>query len=227
MIQVEHVVVRLGGRRILNGVDLHAKPGEVTMLFGPNGAGKTTTLRTINGLVRPESGAVRVADCSLAEQRDKVRRQVSYLPQGVRFQPRLPVRALVRFYGSLRGVPVPRQEALLGEWGLADVGRQRAGTLSGGMRQRLGIVVLLLPDAPVLLLDEPGLSLDPVWRDRMKQCMREEARRGRTVLLATHLVDEWTDHADAAIWCDQGRVEKTLKPSDAWTVAQMEEPSAS
>ena len=227
MIQVEQAVVRLGGRRILNGVDLNAKPGEVTMLFGPNGAGKTTTLRAINGLVRPDSGTVRVADCSLAEHRGKARRQVSYLPQGVRFQPRLPVRALVRFYGSLRGVSVTRQEALLEEWGLAGVGRQRAGTLSGGMRQRLGIVVLLLPDAPVLLLDEPGLSLDPVWRDRMKQRVREEARRGRTVLLATHLVDEWTEHADAALWCDQGKVENRLNPPEARPAAEAKGPSAS
>jgi ABC-type multidrug transport system ATPase subunit len=107
-----------------------------------------------------------------------------------------------------------RAEAVLEFAGLRDEATIRTGELSGGLRQRLGLALLLLPDAPVLLLDEPGLSLDPTWRKRLQDTLRFEAERGKTVLLTTHLIGEWNNIAHRCLLCRDGRIEKELDPSN-------------
>ena len=96
--------------------------------------------------------------------------------------------------------------------GLGDAARVRTEKLSGGMRQLLGVAFLLLADAPVLLLDEPGLSLDPGWRKWLQQKLRFEAQRGKTILVTTHLIAEWNDVADRCLLCHDGIIERELDP---------------
>jgi ABC-2 type transport system ATP-binding protein len=98
--------------------------------------------------------------------------------------------------------------------GLGEVARARSEKLSGGMRQRLGLAFLLLADTPVLLLDEPGLSLDPGWRRWLQQKLRFEAERGKTILVTTHLIAEWNDVADRCVVCRAGVIERELDPSE-------------
>ena len=98
--------------------------------------------------------------------------------------------------------------------GLREFERLPTGELSGGTRQRLGLALLLLPDAPVLLLDEPGLSLDPGWRKRLQETLRFEAERGKAVLVTTHLIAEWNNVAHRCLLCRDGAIERELDPSD-------------
>jgi ABC-2 type transport system ATP-binding protein len=118
----------------------------------------------------------------------------------------------LRFYAGLRGVPVSRCEAMLQLTGLGEVAKVRTEKLSGGMRQLLGIAFLLLADAPVLLLDEPGLSLDPGWRKWLQQKLRFEAERGKAILVTTHLIAEWNNVADRCLLCRDGIIERELDP---------------
>ena len=97
--------------------------------------------------------------------------------------------------------------------GLGDAARVRTEKLSGGMRQLLGVAFLLLADAPVLLLDEPGLSLDPGWRKWLQQKLRFEAERGKTILVTTHLIAEWNDVADRCLLCRDGAIDRELDPT--------------
>jgi ABC-type multidrug transport system ATPase subunit len=97
--------------------------------------------------------------------------------------------------------------------GLREFADVRTNELSGGTRQRLGIALLLLPDAPVLLLDEPGLSLDPAWRKRLQETLRFEAARGKTVLVTTHLIAEWNNVAHRCLLCRDGIIDRELDPS--------------
>ena len=110
---------------------------------------------------------------------------------------------ILRFYARLRGVASSRYEAVLDLAGLRGFERVPTGKLSGGTRQRLGLALLLLPDAPVLLLDEPGLSLDPGWRKRLQETLRFEAGRGKSVLVTTHLIAEWNRVAQRCLLCLQ------------------------
>ncbi|GAA5482578.1 ABC transporter ATP-binding protein [Haloferula sargassicola] len=212
MILTENLTQRYGRHEVLRGLSLDAREGEVTLLIGSNGAGKTTTLRILAGLGRASSGSARVAGIDVLRHRRRAQRQLSYLPQGVAFHPRLSCRQVLGFYARLRGVDRGRIDHVLDLTGLAVHAEKRAGKLSGGLRQRLGLATLLLPDVPVLLLDEPGLSLDPEWRGKLQSLLRDEAARGKTVLVTTHLLAEWEGAADRCLSCRDGRIEGEVDP---------------
>ncbi len=200
--------------RVLRGVSFRAEPGEVTLLVGANGAGKSTTLRILSGLSRAEGGEALINGTSVVRERIAAQGKSSFLPQGVAFHPRLSCRYLLRFYARLRGCGDVRADEMLRVAGLETHAKKRTGALSGGLRQRLGLAMLLLPDAPVLLLDEPGLSLDPEWRERLQMLLASEARRGKTVLVATHLLAEWEGAADRCLLCRDGRIAGEIDPEN-------------
>ena len=199
--------------RVLDGLDLDARPGEVTLLVGANGTGKTTLLKQVCGLSTPDAGRIVIAGADLATSRQAALAALAYLPQSPRFHPRLTVAAILEFYAALRGLNAARARAAEARWRLTDVRDQATGRLSGGTRQRLALAVQSLPDAPVLVLDEPGLSLDPDWRRFLHAELRETARRGVTVLVATHLLGEWDGQADRCLVLEQGRVARELPAS--------------
>ena len=212
MISAHNIVKNYGHKLVLRGITLRANAKQITLMVGPNGAGKSTTVKVLAGLIRPNSGTVQVNGFDIVKQRIPAQRSIAYLPQRPSFHPKLTCLEILRFYAGLRGVPASRCEAMLQLTGLGDVARLRTEKLSGGMRQLLGIAFLLLADAPVLLLDEPGLSLDPGWRKWLQQKLRFEAERGKTILVTTHLIAEWNDVADRCLLCRDGIIERELDP---------------
>ena len=184
------------------------------MLVGANGAGKSTTMKLLAGLAAADGGTALVAGYDISRVRRQAQRALSYLPQNPDFHPRLTCRQVLDFYRSLRGGDGARVPLVLENLGLTNIAGEEVGTLSGGLRQRLGIALLLLPDAPVLLLDEPGLSLDPGWRNRLREILQDEAARGKTVLMATHLIAEWNGVAHRCLLYTQGRIERELDPAN-------------
>jgi len=214
MISAENLTKTFGRKAVLRGISVHADAKQIMLMVGPNGAGKSTTIKVLAGLVRPDSGSARVNGFDIVDQRIAAQRSMAYLPQRPSFHPRLTCLEVLRFYAGLRGVPVARCEAMLQLTGLGEVARMRTEKLSGGMRQLLGLAFLLLADAPILLLDEPGLSLDPDWRKWLQQKLRFEAARGKTVLVTTHLIAEWNDVADRCLFCRDGVIERELDPTN-------------
>ena len=212
MILARDLTKSFGRKAILRGISLRADPSQITLMVGPNGAGKSTTVKVLAGLVRPNSGMALINGFNVVRERIRAQRATAYLPQRPSFHPKLTCLEVLRFYAGLRGVPASRCEAMLQLTGLGEVARVRTEKLSGGMRQLLGIAFLLLADAPVLLLDEPGLSLDPGWRKWLQQKLRFEAERGKTVLITTHLITEWNDVADRCLLCSDGVIERELDP---------------
>ena len=214
MIAVDRLTKSYDGKAVLRGITFQAEPEAITLLVGPNGAGKSTTLKVLAGLIRSSGGLARVNGFDVMLDRVSAQRSLAYLPQSPSFHPRLTCLEILRFYARLRGLMKTRCEAMLELTGLTNVARIRTGKLSGGMRQRLGLALLLLADAPVLLLDEPGLSLDPAWRKRLQETLHFEAERGKTVLVTTHLVAEWNNVADRCLLCRDGAIERELDPTD-------------
>jgi heme ABC exporter ATP-binding subunit CcmA len=214
MIATEHLVKNYGRNPVLRDVSIMARTDEITLLVGPNGAGKTTTMKVLAGLVRPDGGNARINSFDVVRERSKAQRSLSYLPQRPNFHPRLACAEIIRFYARLRGVALSRCEAMLDQTGLREFEHARIAELSGGTRQRLGLALLLLPDAPVLLLDEPGLSLDPTWRKHLQETLRFEAARGKAVLVTTHLVAEWNNVAHRCLLCIEGKIERELDPTN-------------
>jgi ABC-2 type transport system ATP-binding protein len=213
MITIQGLSKSFGQQRVLDGLDLEARPGQVTLLVGANGTGKTTTLRVLCGLSMPEAGRITIDRADLGAARHAALSQLSFLPQSPRFHARLTSGEILEFYARLRGLPATRIAEVEERWGLGEVRGQATGRLSGGTRQRLALAVLMLPRAPVLVLDEPGLSLDPDWRRFLHAELHGAARRGATVLVATHLLGEWDGQADRCLVLEGGRVARELPPT--------------
>jgi len=214
MIAAENLAKTYGPKLVLRRLSLHAESGQITLLVGPNGAGKSTTMKILAGLIRFDGGRAEVNGFDVYRERLQAQRSLAYLPQSPSFHPRLTCTEVLRFYARLRGVSLSRCESMLEFTELEEFACVRTGALSGGTRQRLGLALLLLADARVLLLDEPGLSLDPGWRKRLQEMLHDEAERGKAVLITTHLVGEWNGVADRCLLCRDGAIERELDPMD-------------
>jgi ABC-type multidrug transport system ATPase subunit len=206
MIDASNLHKSFGGAPVLRGASVSVEGGTVAALVGPNGSGKTTTLHVLAGLTTPDAGTATVAGVDVTANRTAAQERLAFLPQDVRFHDALTPRQVLHFYAGLRNNPPDRIDALLADVALTDAADQPCSTLSGGMRQRLGIAVLEGAGAPVLLLDEPALSLDPEWRTFLMDRLRTHADDGATVLMATHLLDVWTPIVDRVLRCEDGTI---------------------
>jgi Cu-processing system ATP-binding protein len=196
MIRVEHLTKQFGAFTALNDVSFHVNRGEVFALLGPNGSGKTTTMKTIVGLCVPTKGRVQIGDLDIREHPKEAKRQVSYLPQRVLFPESLTAREIIRFYAAMRKMPKDLADQCLAEGKFNGASDKLVGEFSGGMVQRLGLAIVAMPDAPVLLLDEPTASLDPLGVKRFREFVREQKARGKTIVFSTHLLAEAEQLAD-------------------------------
>ncbi|MFI0366716.1 ATP-binding cassette domain-containing protein [Actinomadura sp. 1N219] len=189
----------------MDGLSFTVRPGVVTGFLGPNGAGKSTTMRMIVGLDRPDAGSVLVDGRPYAEL-DAPLRTVGALLDAGWARSRNSARTHLRWVASLNGIPPARVEELLRLVGLTAVARQRVGTLSLGMRQRLGMAMALLGDPRILLFDEPMNGLDPEGIHWVRQLLRGFAAEGRTVLVSSHLLSEMAITADEVVVIGAGRL---------------------
>ncbi len=192
------------GSPAITDVSFSVAPGSAGALIGPKGSGKTTTLKCMAGLLRPTSGAVRIGHLDAASV--SARRLLSYLPQRVSFDENLTCREVLAFYARLRKLPLSCAEAVLGEWGLDEVGRRLVQELSGGTIQRLGLAVASLPDAPVLLLDEPAASLDPEAALALRRLLGDWKARGKAIVFASHSLADVEAAADRVAIFLAGRI---------------------
>ena len=161
MIRFAEFTKHYGDHTAVEALTFGVEPGEAVALLGPNGSGKTTTLKGAAGLVRPTSGRVFVGEPEQDASGPPARRAISYLPQRVSFPEALTGHEVVEFYRRLRGGDSARSGEVLRLASLNGASSRPISTYSGGMIQRLGLAVAALPDAPVMLLDEPTAALDP------------------------------------------------------------------
>jgi ABC-2 type transport system ATP-binding protein len=181
------------------------RPGVVTGFLGPNGAGKSTTMRMLIGLDRPDAGQAAVSGKPYRELRLPLR-EVGAMLEARSFHPGRSARAHLRALAVSNAIPGRRVTEVLALVGLEAVGRRRAGQLSLGMAQRLGIAAALLGDPGVVILDEPVNGLDPEGVRWIRNLLQSLAAEGRTVLVSSHLISEVAQTADELIVIGQGRL---------------------
>jgi Cu-processing system ATP-binding protein len=189
---------------------LDVRPGETLALLGPNGSGKTTTLKAAAGLIRPTSGEVLLGDPGRPASVPSARNLVSFLPQRVTFPDTLTGRDVIEFYRELRGTPAARTDEVLRFASLNGAAGRAVGTYSGGMLQRLGLAVAVLPQAPVFLLDEPTAALDPDGLAAFYLVVERHVAEGRTVLFTSHQLGDVERLADRFAVLVAGRLVAVL-----------------
>jgi ABC-2 type transport system ATP-binding protein len=173
----------------LHELDLEITGPGVIGLVGPNGSGKSTLIRLLLGLIRPTSGGATVFDSPISHP-GKYAHRVGALIESPAFVPSLSARTNLRSLARLRGISNTRVEEVLAIVGLLDRSKEPVKRFSLGMKQRLGIAAALLPDAELLVLDEPTNGLDPAGIVEMRQLLRSLGDQGRTVIVSSHLLSE-------------------------------------
>lgn len=205
MIRIERLTKRFGRTTAVDGVGLDIPAGDSVALWGVNGAGKTTLIRCVLGLLRYR-GRIEVGGFDVRRRGKAARRLIGYVPQELGFYDDLGVAEAVRFFARLKGVGVGDVDGVLGGVGLGGHGRKRIRELSGGMKQRLALAIAMLGDPPVLVLDEVTASLDACGREEFVSLLTRLSGAGRTMLFASHRVDEVTTLARRVVVLERGRV---------------------
>jgi ABC-2 type transport system ATP-binding protein len=229
-LEIHDLQKHFGRHEVLRSVDLAVPVGSIFGFLGPNGAGKSTTLKIITGLLRPSGGRALVFGEDVTRHGAAARARIGFLPQHTRFHPYRTCRDVLGYVAHLypghrsRAEVRTRIDELLELVGMADKADRRAGKLSGGEAQRLGIAQALVSDPDLVILDEPAASLDPQGRHDVLMIL--EGLRGRTtVFYSTHILDDVQRVSDSVAILTGGElvahgpIDELLEtPTSAWTV---------
>ncbi|MDO8560428.1 MAG: ATP-binding cassette domain-containing protein [bacterium] len=206
-IEVKNLRKNFGQTAVLNGLNFRVASGEILGFLGPNGAGKTTTMRVLTGFLAPTSGQVLVDGRDLLDQSVDVRQKIGYLPENNPLYPELRVFEYLRFSAAAKQVAQPDQEIrkVVAGCGLRDRVGQGIGTLSKGLRQRVGLAAALLGNPELVVLDEPTSGLDPNQIVEIRHLIRDIGKT-RTVILSTHILQEVQASCTRVLIINRGQI---------------------
>ncbi|MBI2871855.1 MAG: ABC transporter ATP-binding protein [Chloroflexi bacterium] len=214
-VAAENVTFSYGHRQVLNGLSLRIPPKRVFGLLGANGAGKTTLIRLLVGLLKPQAGSIRI----LGEPPSpRLAHRVGYMPQLTALYQELSAQQNVEFFARMYGMANPSQrrqavEEAINLVGLWDRRSDPVLRLSGGMRQRVSLAAALVHSAPLLLLDEPTVGLDPELRASFWEHFGRLTRQGVTLVISSHTMDD-AAHCDRLVFLQDGRVVAEGSPAE-------------
>ena len=207
-IEIRALRKSFGRTAALDGLDLTVREGEVHAFLGPNGAGKTTTLRILLGLLRKDGGQATLLGGDPWRDAVALHKRLAYVPGDVTLWPGLSGGEIIDLLGRLRGGLDPkRRQALTDRFELDPAKKARA--YSKGNRQKVALIAALASDAELLLLDEPTSGLDPLMEATFRDCITDERRQGRTVLLSSHILAEAEALSDRVTIIRDGRAVET------------------
>lgn len=206
VIEAKKVFKSFGNVHAVQGLDLVIRQGEAVALLGPNGAGKTTFVEMLEGLQVPDSGEVRLFGKPWSGNEDELRRRIGISLQETRLVDNLHVDETLELFAALYSLPRARVEEVLDLISLQDKRHAKCDELSGGQRQRLAMGLGLLNEPELLLLDEPTTGLDPAARKDLWELIHQLLRRGHSLLLTTHYMEEAENLCQRIIFMSKGKI---------------------
>jgi len=204
MIQIENLHKKFGRNQVLSNLGLNIESGGIFAILGPNGSGKTTLIKSILGMMVPNKGTISVLGKSI-KKNWKYRQEIDYLPQIANFPGNLKVKELVKMIKDLRQKESFENE-LIDIFGLSPFMEKKLGTLSGGTKQKVNIVLTFMFDSPLIILDEPTTGLDPASLIRLKELILKEKKKGKTILITTHIMQFVEEMADEIVYLLEGNI---------------------
>ena len=204
MIQINQLHKKFGKLIVLDGLDLEINSGGIFAILGPNGSGKTTLIKSILGMVIPNSGDIKINDQSVLKKWE-YRNKINYLPQIANFPANLTVKELIAMVKNLR--PKESNDSDLIElFSLEPFLDKKLGNLSGGTKQKVNIILTFMFDSELIILDEPTTGLDPISLIHLKDIIQEEKSKGKTILITTHIMSFVEEVADEIVFLLDGEI---------------------
>jgi Cu-processing system ATP-binding protein len=212
MIRIENINKRFKKMHALNGITVQFNKGQVISLIGPNGSGKTTLIKTILGLVKPESGKIYFNDDAISETVD-YRKNIGYMPQIGRYPDNMKIGQLFKMLRNIRSEK-EWDEELFYRFKLDTIQDKSMKTLSGGTRQKVSAALAFLFNPDVLILDEPTAGLDPLSSEILKEKILIEKEKGKLILITSHVLSDLEDLTTDVIYMQEGRIMFTKSLSE-------------
>jgi len=205
MIIASNVTKKFGKLKALDNVSTTCNKGECIALIGPNGSGKTTLIKSILGMVVPDSGFITFKDKNILHHW-KYRDEIGYMPQIGRYPDNMTIGQLLEMMKDIRNKNASLDEDLILSFGLKNLLNKRMRTLSGGTTQKVSAALAFLFNPAVLILDEPTAGLDPVSSELLKEKIITEKERGKLVLITSHILSELDDLVTRIIYMQEGKM---------------------
>ena len=228
IIDAEGIVVRFGDFTAVNGIDVKVQEGVIYGFLGPNGAGKTTTVKVLTTMMKPTGGRLSVGGYSTVEEPRKARDLIGVVQQHIALDKDISVRENIICRAMLHKIPrnqiEPRMRELADMIGLTPYLDKLVGNLSGGWKRKVAILCALMHEPKILFLDEPTAGLDTQSRHMLWDMIRQMNKRGTTVFVTTHYMDEAESLCDVVSIIDKGRIKESGTPRELcarigqWTV---------
>jgi Cu-processing system ATP-binding protein len=204
MVSIQNLHKTFGKNQVLSGVDLTIKEGGIFAILGPNGSGKTTLIKCILGMVIPQKGTIAIHDQDI-KNNSNYRFKIDYLPQIANFPSNLKVRELIKMIKDLRS-NTNEDKRLIEVFKLEPFLDKKLGTLSGGTKQKVNIVLTFMFNSPIIILDEPTSGLDPLSLIRLKDLIQAEKAKGKTILITSHIMSFVEEVADEIVFILEGKI---------------------
>ena len=209
-IVIENLTKRYEDVTALDSLSLEIEKGELFGLLGPNGAGKTTLIKVLCGLLEPTSGSANVAGCDIRKQAAKIKELIGVCPQDPTAYSFLTGRENVELFGNLEAMPKEElkknTDELLEKMSLTEDADRRLGKYSGGMKRRINLIIALVHDPEIAFLDEPTVAMDPQSRHAVWDFINELKKKGKTIILTTHYMEEAQELCDRVGIIDHGKL---------------------
>ena len=204
MVIIENLHKKFGKNQVLSGVDLTINEGGIFAVLGPNGSGKTTLIKSVLGMVIPNKGKITVLGENIKKNSD-YRHKIDYLPQIANFPSNLKVKELIKMIKDLRK-PTNEDERLIELFKLEPFLDKKLGQLSGGTKQKVNLVLTFMFDSPIVILDEPTSGLDPISMIRLKDLIKAEKEKGKTILITSHIMSFVEEISDEIVFILEGKI---------------------
>lgn len=204
MVTYQEIDKKFGSNVVLDNLNLAIQPGKIVAVLGPNGSGKTTMIKSLLGMKIPNKGAIFFNDADIRGQW-KYRNNIDYLPQIANFPNNLKVTELFRMIKDLRGKTTKDQE-LIEFLKLEPFLNEKLGNLSGGTKQKVNLVLTFMFDSELVILDEPTTGLDPISLIRLKELIKREKMKGKTILITSHIMNFVEEISDEIVFLLEGRI---------------------
>lgn len=208
MINVEGITKDYGNSKGVFNLTFQVEDGETMGFLGPNGAGKTTTIRQLLGFIKPDNGSVRINEMDCFKNASVIQKDLGYLPGEIAFIDSMTGTEFIKFIADMKGVSnLNRAKQLIDMFELDPKGKIMK--MSKGMKQKIGIVCAFMQNPQILILDEPTSGLDPLMQNRFVELILEEKKKGRSILMSSHIFEEVEKTCDRAAIIREGKLVAT------------------